>query len=358
MSDNLELPKDLFILEGISTLAFNNDFTQCALSKKDSIIYIYQIKDLLKTSTWKLIHKLESHCFDISCIDWNHKTNKILSCSYDNSVFVWEFNSNENKWESSMVVSNITLGYLTCSWNNQGNKFVLGTNSKILLIGYYNEEAKFWTCNPIKKLHKECVTSAKIDCNSLFVLTGSIDNKVYITSCYMEFDNKYLNNESKQLIRDFGTVVYGFNLKSWVNSVNWSQDGNFAYASAQNSNIVVIDYKNDKTYLINHKFSPINILIPFENKQFYGVGFDRNIYLYEYQGNEWKLKEKICDKNENKIENNENQIEKTNNNVRIESLVKMEKNPNLHPSLINSINIKGNYLITSDISGLIKFWKI
>ena len=34
-------PKDLFLLEGISLVAFNKDFTQVALSKKDNIIYIY-----------------------------------------------------------------------------------------------------------------------------------------------------------------------------------------------------------------------------------------------------------------------------------------------------------------------------
>jgi len=360
MSKISEKPKDLFILEGINVLAFNNDFTQCALSKKDSTIYIYQIKDLLNIQTWELIHKLQSHTLYISSLDWNPKTNKILSCSHDKTAYVWTYK--ENKWESSNVVASTKLGYLTCCWNKIGNKFALGTSSNMLLIGYYDEEAKWWTCKPIKKLHKSSVTTVKIDCNSLFVLSGSTDMKVYITSCYMNFDNKHLNNESKQLIRDFGTVVYKFKMDSWVNSVNWSNDGNYAFASGQNSNIVVIDYKNDKTFLIKHKFSPINMIIPIENKGFYAVGFDRNIFLYELQENNWNLKEKITkiDENVQKESSSNNQIKDTIKkifeNPKKENLIKMESNSHLHPSLISSLNIKDKKIITSDVSGFIKFW--
>ena len=38
-----EKPKNLFLLEGISVITFNKDFTQVALSKKDHLIYIYKI---------------------------------------------------------------------------------------------------------------------------------------------------------------------------------------------------------------------------------------------------------------------------------------------------------------------------
>jgi actin related protein 2/3 complex subunit 1A/1B len=132
MSKIPEKPKDLFILEGISVLAFNSDYTQCALSKKDSKIYIYQIKDLLKIQTWELIHTLESHSLYISSLDWNPKTNKILSCSHDKTAYVWTYN--KNQWEPSNVVASTKLGFLTCCWNKLGNKLALGTSSNMLLI--------------------------------------------------------------------------------------------------------------------------------------------------------------------------------------------------------------------------------
>ena len=46
---NTQKPKDLFLLEGISCVAFNKDFKKVALSKKDNIIYIYSVPDLMKT---------------------------------------------------------------------------------------------------------------------------------------------------------------------------------------------------------------------------------------------------------------------------------------------------------------------
>ena len=44
MSVNKPLPKGLFILEGISLVSFNKDFTQVALFKKENFIYIYSVE--------------------------------------------------------------------------------------------------------------------------------------------------------------------------------------------------------------------------------------------------------------------------------------------------------------------------
>ena len=46
-------PKDLFLLKRISCVAFNKDFTKVALSKKDNVIYIYSVPNLMETDTWK-----------------------------------------------------------------------------------------------------------------------------------------------------------------------------------------------------------------------------------------------------------------------------------------------------------------
>ena len=90
-------PQDLFLLEGISCVAFNKDFTKVALSKKDNIIYIYSVPNLMKTDTWKLEDKLESHVQYVSGIDWCAHTNEILSCSHDKTSFVWEYDPSKKK---------------------------------------------------------------------------------------------------------------------------------------------------------------------------------------------------------------------------------------------------------------------
>ena len=54
MSSLTQKPKDLFLLEGISIVSFNKDFTKVALSKKDNKVYIYAIKNFMKPETWEL----------------------------------------------------------------------------------------------------------------------------------------------------------------------------------------------------------------------------------------------------------------------------------------------------------------
>ena len=135
MSAAAKKPVDLFLLEGISVLAFNKDFSQVALSKKDNLIYIYKVPDFKKTEKWELLYTLDSHFQYISGLDWHPETNRLLSCSYDKTSFVWDLN--EGKWIPSNVVITTKLGFLCCKWNKRGDKFCEGTSEKKLFIGYF-----------------------------------------------------------------------------------------------------------------------------------------------------------------------------------------------------------------------------
>ena len=129
-------PQDLFLLEAISCLAFNKDFKKVTLSKKDNIIYIYKVVNLMKRDTLELEDKLDSHVQYVSGLDLNSHTNEILSCSHDKTSFVWEYS--DKKWSPSNVVATTKLGYLCCKWNSRGDKFCEGASAKHLFIGYYN----------------------------------------------------------------------------------------------------------------------------------------------------------------------------------------------------------------------------
>ena len=107
MSSANPKPQDLFLLEGISCMAFNKDFTKVALSKKDNMIYIYSVPNIMKTDTWKLEDKLDAHVQYVSGLDWNANKNAILSCSYDKTSFVWEYSG--KKWVPSNVVAKTKL---------------------------------------------------------------------------------------------------------------------------------------------------------------------------------------------------------------------------------------------------------
>jgi len=358
-------PYDLFLFEGISYMVFNKDFTQVALSKKDNNIYIYSIEDIRNTDSWKLLYKLDIHILYISGLDWNPYTNKILSCSYDKTSFVWNFN--DNKWIHSKVLSTSKLGYLCCKWNSRGDKFCEGTSDSNLLIGYYNTEAERWMTKNIE-VHKSSVVCCEIDPTSLLVISVSTDFKVYISSCYLpKIDDIHLTEKTKYLVQKFGNILYEFPMNCWVNSVTWIPSGELGLVAGQDSTITVIDYKGKNNDIIKCSHSPVTFILANGEQSFYAVCYDRNILEYEKKNDKWEVKKTITVKYRLKSEmvskefNIKNEIYicrlGASPKCKIDPLP-TKKNPYNHQSIISSIKIKDEILITTDVAGFIKYWEI
>jgi actin related protein 2/3 complex subunit 1A/1B len=365
MSNANQKPQDLFLLEGISCVAFNKDFTKVALSKKDNIIYIYSVPNLMKTDTWKLEHTLDSHVQYVSGIDWNANTNEILSCSHDKTSFVWVFSN--NKWTPSNVVATTKLGYLCCKWNDRGDKFCEGTSAKHLFIGYYSTKSNWWMGRNIK-VHKSSVVCCEIDPTSLFVLSGSTDLRVYVCSCYIpEVDDSKLNATTKPMAQEFGKAIYEFRANCWLDSVAWNKSGALGFAAGQNATIAVIDYKNQKTDLVKCKHSPVTLVIPTGETSFLAVCYDRNVLEYEKKGDKWEVKRTVTTDTGKKSDGGNKgksvaaALQKFQNmgQQKKENLaVTTKQASHLHQSLICSLNIKGKDVITTDVSGFVKYWKL
>ena len=361
----VQKPKDLFLLEGINIVSFNKDFTQVALSKKDNNIYIYSVPNLMKTDTWKLLHTLKSHYQYISGLDWCPETNRILSCSYDKTSFVWDLV--EKKWTPSNVVVTTKLGYLCCKWNKRGDKFCEGTSAKQLYIGYYNPDTKWWMGVNIK-VHKSSVVTCEIDPTSLFVISGSTDLRIFVTSCYSpEIDDKFITEDMRPLAKPFGEVIYEIKENSWINSVTWLPNGFWGLAASQDAIISVVNLGEQKTEQIRCKHSPATIIIPKDDNAFYAVCYDRNIVEYERKGDKWEVKKTITGKNEgdNKARTSVGKVSAQLQKFQQMGLqnkqnlaVTTKQASYLHKSQISSINIKGKDVITTDLSGFVKYWKL
>ena len=367
MSKANEKPAGLFLLEGISCMVFNKDFTQVALSKKDNLIYIYSVKDIMKTDTWQLLHTLDAHAQYVSGLDWNAHTNDILSCSHDKTSFVWEFSN--NKWTPSNVVATTKLGYLCCKWNSRGDKFCEGTSAKHLFIGYYNTESKWWMGRNIK-VHHSSVVCCEIDPTSLFVISGSTDLRVYVSSCYIpEVDDNHLTAETKPLAQKFGDAIYDFRPNCWLNSVTWTPSGKLGIAAGHNSTIGVINYKDKKTDVIKCKHAPVSFVIPSGETSFYAVCYDRNILEYEKKGDNWDIKRTITTDSGKKsapaaggrgsaVSDALKKFQQMGNQKKENLAVTSKQSSHLHQSIISSVNIKGKDMITTDVTGFVKYWKL
>ena len=356
-------PHDLFLLEGISCVAFNKDFKKVALSKKDNIIYIYSCDNLMKPDTWKLEDKLEAHVQYVSGIDWNAHTNEILSCSHDKTSFVWQYSK---KWTPSNVVATTKLGYLCCKWNSRGDKFCEGTSAKHLFIGYYNPDSNWWMGRNIK-VHKSSVVCCEIDPTSLFVISGSTDLRVYVSSCYIpNVDDKHLTDATKPLAQEFGTAIYEFKPNCWINSVAWNASGALGFAAGQNATIAVINYKDQKTDVIKCKHTPVTLILPNGENSFYAVCYDRNILEYGKNGDKWEVKKTVTVGGGKKaavpvkgsVSSALEKFQKVNVQKKENLAVTSKQASHLHQSLISSVNIKGKDMITTDVSGFVKYWKI
>lgn len=370
-----EKPKDLFDLAGISYLVFNKDMTQCALSKKDHLIYIYKVIDVNNHSTWELIYTLDMHVQYISGLDWSSQ-DQIVSCSYDKTIYVWIYE--DGKWNPRNVNKITKVGYLTISWSKRGDKFTTGTSDKELLIGYFDTDSNMWNARNIKG-HKSSVVAAQIDPSSLFVISGSTDMTINVFSCYFEIDNGYITDDMKGLCKDFGEKIYCFEPDSWATSVAWSLNGKLCFAANQNATIAVIDHLNKKHTVITLDHSPISFIVPINDTSFYAVGFDRQIYLYEQTNDTWKMQKKMAISSGSSSESNKNKMSQRsipefstqgggvrsrlkmfedNKSTKTEVTVKSENNENLHPAIISSITVTPNKIITSDLAGFIKYWEL
>ena len=362
-----EIPQGLFLLEGISCMAFNFNFTKVALSKKDNLIYIYNIKDFMKPDSWELSDILDAHVQYVSGLDWNAQTYQILSCSYDKTSFVWEYA--EKKWTPSSVAITTKLGYLCCKWNSRGDKFCEGTSGKLLYIGYYNVGSKWWMGRTIK-VHHSSVVCCEIDPTSLFVLSGSTDLRVYISSCYIpDIDDPYLTDQTKPLAQKIGTCIYEFRPNCWLNSVTWTPSGRFGIAAGHNSTIAVLDYKDKKTDVIKCKHSPVSFVIPSGETSFYAVCYDRNILEYEKKGDQWEVKRTITIDTGKKttpaaggrgsaVSDAIKKYQAMGQQKKESLIVTSKQFPHLHKCIISSVNIKGKVMITTDIAGFVKYWKL
>lgn len=375
-------PKDLFLIEGISHLVFNKDYTQCALSKKDNKIYLYHTPNPTDYTTWTLYDTLKTHSQYVSGLDWNPITERLISASYDKTSIIWSYE--EERWGGEYVVATTKVGYLFAHWNEDGSKFVEGTSSKVLFIGYYDEESEWWVSRAIKH-HKASVMTARIDPTSLFVISGSVDNKIYITSCYIPLvDDERLEESVLQNAQEFGTVIYKYDADAWILNTKWALGGEYAYATSYMSDIVVIDYKNQSENVIHCEHSPVMFIESISETSFIAVCYDREIFIYECDDDgKWEIKKDIVNNTNdeqvseskcigNKEEENApgkgvaEELKKFQTSAlknRSSLVVTTKKNKVGHQAKISSVNVINvnddeKEIITTDLAGFVKVWSV
>lgn len=146
----------------------------------------------------------------ISAVDWHPVTNRILSSSHDRTIMVWNFDKMSNSWQHEMVILNIKVAVLDAKWGKRGDKFAAGTGSKLVCTGFWCTESNWWQCKSMRD-HKSSVVSTRLDNSGLFMISGSLDLKVIISSAYIDKVDDNITDFEAPLQKVYYTILKIFN---------------------------------------------------------------------------------------------------------------------------------------------------
>jgi len=89
----------------VSYHAFSGDGKFAAVSKNDEAVYIFNTRNSPDASTWDETQVVTEHGGRVSGIDWNAKTNQIVTCGHDRNAYVWKLEG--TTWKPPLVILRI-----------------------------------------------------------------------------------------------------------------------------------------------------------------------------------------------------------------------------------------------------------
>ena len=101
------------------------------------------------------------------------------------------------------------------------------------------------------------------------------------------------------------------------------------------------------------------------------VCYDRNVLEYEKKGDNWEIKKTVTSGGEKEkktgtsgpqrgsaVSDALKKFQQMGTQKKENLAVTTKQSSHLHQSLISSLNIKGKDIITTDVSGYVKYWKL
>lgn len=169
------------ILPGIQCFTWNKDGSLLAVSPGTKEIWIYKVNGSQNVKDWERIAVLKEHFDIITALDWHPTTDLLLSASVDRGVYVWKPKANSNEFEPQIGMIKEKIANICSQWNHRGDKYVVGSSSGFIYVGFYNPNNNFWVAYPVNKKpsHKATVTAASFDRHTgRVVVSGALDGNV------------------------------------------------------------------------------------------------------------------------------------------------------------------------------------
>ncbi len=87
----------------------------------------------------------------MAALDWHPVTDMILSCGHDRNALVWQYDNQKRTYRPDLVIiPKQNRAALCITWNKKGDKFGMGTGTKKLFIGYFEQQNNWWNTLAIR----------------------------------------------------------------------------------------------------------------------------------------------------------------------------------------------------------------
>lgn len=219
-------PKTTVCEAAIIALSLNVDATQLAFSPNNHVIFIADVSGAADCTKWSITHTLEGlHGQAVSGIHWGHKTNRLVSCAQDRTCFVWSLDAT-GQWVPAHVMldANVKRGLTCVRWNSTEERIYIGSAACNVAVGRFDDEQNFWTCTVVQP-HLSTVTClAPHPTDDRLLATGSTDCTVKLTPVKGKAP----------------AAVAVFQLKAWVNALEWNADGTVLVAATHDARVHIM----------------------------------------------------------------------------------------------------------------------
>lgn len=317
-----------FFDEPITCHCWNYDASQLALCPNNNNLQIYSISQLNK----ELQYTLSKHSSTIYSCDWNHITNRIVTCSKDWMALVWDFNNDRKEWEPMFIANKSWSPMTHVRWSPDGKKFVVACKRLHIFSLVINR----WISFTIPSFNDSIfVQSIFMPDSNHIVCSDSTNHCAYYT--INEDEGLIIKKKGKKFI---DLCIHYISSQAWVNAVSVSSDGNWIAFTSQDSTINFIDnsdgsFKNQQKIVFND--SPLLSLCFITNEILVGGGFDYQIRVFIYQNNKWVDMKYFDDS-------------------KIRKLGSRQKN--LHYNNINEIRLTNDFFSTCSNDGSVGIWPL
>ncbi|XP_075242991.1 actin-related protein 2/3 complex subunit 1A-like [Convolutriloba macropyga] len=226
--------KNQFGKSPLTVHCWNGDKTQLAVSTELGKINIYKVNG----SDMTLTHTLSEHTGRVTGIDWCAETNQIATCSADRNAFVWILQDGE--WRPTLVLLRVNRACTCIHWSPKGNKFAVGSGSRVIAVCYFDVVNNFWVAKHVKKPIRSTITCLDWHPNNMMVVAGGTDFKVRVFSVFItELDQRPTEDTNWGAMKPFGNMLAEYDTEGWVHAVAFNKEGSKAVAVSHGSSITV-----------------------------------------------------------------------------------------------------------------------